>query len=255
MATFKPGWRSSPLRPFDPQPYVPARFRGQETNSDEIAGNACRAPPALAAAAVLALGDAADPRRRRQPIELVPHRAVYELKLGKVRGKASVQTARGRILYDFSGSACEGYALQFRQVAELDNGEGKISLSDLRSTTWEDGAAQELPLHVAELSQPEAARHRRRQGRAERRRRRGDADQAERAKLDLEAAIVFPTEHVRRIIEAAREGKTILEFPVYDGSETGEKVYNTLTVIGREIAPGRARSRRRRRPARRRSPA
>jgi hypothetical protein len=43
---------------------------------------------------------------------------------------------------------------------------------------------------------------------------------------------------MRRIIAAARDGKTILEFPVYDGSETGEKLYNTLTVIGRPIAPG-----------------
>ena len=51
-------------------------------------------------------------------------------------------SARGRILYDFSGNACEGYALQFRQVSELDNGEGKVTLSDLRSTTWEDGAAK-----------------------------------------------------------------------------------------------------------------
>ena len=56
-------------------------------------------------------------------------------------------------------------------------------------------------------------------------------------KLNLDRAIVFPTEHVRRIIEAARAGKTILEFPVYDGSEKGEKIYNTLTVIGRAIAP------------------
>jgi EipB-like len=56
--------------------------------------------------------------------------------------------------------------------------------------------------------------------------------------VDLDAAIVFPTEHVRRIIQAAREGQTILEFPIYDGSETGEKVYNSLTVIGREIGPG-----------------
>jgi EipB-like len=56
-------------------------------------------------------------------------------------------------------------------------------------------------------------------------------------KFDLDAAIVFPTEHVRRIIDAANEGKSILEFPVYDGSETGEKVYNTLTVIGHPIAP------------------
>jgi hypothetical protein len=29
----------------------------------------------------------------------------------------------------------------------------------------------------------------------------------------------------------------VLEFPVYDGSETGEKIYNTLTVIGRAIPP------------------
>ncbi len=57
-------------------------------------------------------------------------------------------------------------------------------------------------------------------------------------KVDLDATIVFPTEHVRRIIQAARAGQTILEFPIYDGSETGEKVYNSLTVIGREIGPG-----------------
>ena len=43
---------------------------------------------------------------------------------------------------------------------------------------------------------------------------------------------------MRRIIVAARDGKSILEFPVYDGSESGEKLYNTLTVIGRPIAPG-----------------
>ena len=55
---------------------------------------------------------------------------------------ARIEAVRGRILYDFSGNACEGYALQFRQVSELDSGEGKAALSDLRSTTWEDGQAR-----------------------------------------------------------------------------------------------------------------
>src|SRR6516162_405598 len=63
--------------------------------------------------------------------ELASHRAVYELRLAQTRGNSAV-AARGRILYDFSGNACEGYALQFRQVSELDNGEGKVTLSDLR---------------------------------------------------------------------------------------------------------------------------
>ncbi len=74
--------------------------------------------------------------------ELASHRAVYELKLAQTRGNSPAMSARGRILYDFSGSACEGYALQFRQVSELDNGEGKVTLSDLRSTSWEDSAAK-----------------------------------------------------------------------------------------------------------------
>ena len=53
----------------------------------------------------------------------------------------------------------------------------------------------------------------------------------------LDGATVFPTEQIRRIIAAAREGKSLLELTVYDGSDNGEKVYNTLTVIGQPI-PG-----------------
>ena len=64
------------------------------------------------------------PRR----VVLAPHRAVYDLKLRATRsGKSPSQAVRGRILYDFSGNACEGYALQFRQVSELDTGEGKVA--------------------------------------------------------------------------------------------------------------------------------
>ena len=54
---------------------------------------------------------------------------------------------------------------------------------------------------------------------------------------------MFPTEHMRRIIAAARAGKSVLELTVYDGSDNGEKLYNTLTVIGQPI-PGDRSSRR-----------
>ena len=66
------------------------------------------------------------------------HQALYELSLVKSRGSNAVNGARGRILYNFSGSACEGYTSEFRQVSELNSGEGKLTLSDLRSTSWED---------------------------------------------------------------------------------------------------------------------
>src|SRR5215813_12563269 len=75
---------------------------------------------------------------------LAPHLAIYDLKLVKSQGKRPVEAVRGRILYDFSGSPCEGYALNFRQVSELDSGAGKVATSDLRATTWEDAKARKF---------------------------------------------------------------------------------------------------------------
>ena len=46
-----------------------------------------------------------------------------------------------------------------------------------------------------------------------------------------------PTEQIQHIIAAARAGKNVLELTVYDGSDNGERVYNTLSVIGQPI-PG-----------------
>jgi hypothetical protein len=165
------------------------------------------------------------------------HQALYELKLLKSRGSATINSANGRILYNFTGSACEGYTSDFRQVSELDSGEGKNTLSDLRSTSWEDGAGKSYRFKIDTRmndGDPSAI-----DGIAER-----DGDHVT-VKLKqpvvktftLAGSTVFPTEQIHRIIDAARAGKSVLELSVYDGSDTGEKVYNTLTVIGQPI-PG-----------------
>ena len=169
---------------------------------------------------------------------LAPHRAVYDLKLATSKGSRGIEAVRGRILYDFSGNSCEGYELQFRQVSELDSGEGKTSLSDLRSTTWEDGEAKQFRFNSENLTGDKAADEV--DGRAERETTavKVDLTKPKDKNFTIPAGAVFPTEHMRRIIAAAREGKSVLDFPVYDGSETGEKLYNTLTVIGKAIPPG-----------------
>jgi hypothetical protein len=167
---------------------------------------------------------------------LAPHRAVYDLKLSKSHGSRGIQAVRGRILYDFTGNACDGYELQFRQVSELDSGEGKAALSDLRSTTWEDGAAMKFRFNSESLLNDNATDAV--DGHAERNAKAVavSLSKPKGKNFTVPLGAVFPTEHMRRIVVAARAGKTILEFPVYDGSETGEKLYNTLTVIGRPIA-------------------
>ena len=169
------------------------------------------------------------------PMVLVPHRAVYDLSLGRARDTAQVAAVRGRILYDFDGNACEGYTLQFRQVSELDSGEGKVSTSDLRSSTWEGGDSKRFKFTSQNFLDQNLVDSV--DGHAEH----GTGATAvnlakpEQKALDIDAAVVFPTQHMVRVIEAARAGKTVLDFPIFDGSDTGDKVYNTLTVIGRKL--------------------
>lgn len=174
------------------------------------------------------------PTAAAAPIPLTSHRGVYELKLSESR-KTSVQSVRGRILYDFAGSACDGYTTQLRQVTEMDSGERGPSLSDLRSTTWEDDAGNNFRFNSTNFVNQSKATDV--EGTAKR-----GADgievvlkKPEAKTFKLPAATVFPTEHMRRVIAAAREGKKILQVPVYDGSDDGEKIYNTLTVIGDPI--------------------
>jgi hypothetical protein len=195
----------------------------------------------LVATAVLTAGSwsALAPATAQQsaPMALASHRAVYDLKLSSTRGKRSMSAVRGRILYDFSGSACEGYALQFRQVSELDSGEGRVAVSDLRATSWEDGAAKRLRFHSRNyfddsLRDSVDGQADRGQGNVT-----VELTEPDKKKLDFKTDVAFPTEHVRRVIAAAREGKTLLQVAVYDGSDSGEKIYDTLTIIGKAIPP------------------
>jgi len=189
------------------------------------------------AAVAMGTGIAADRADAAASGAFLPHQALYELSLLKSRGSNAINSARGRILYNFSGSACEGYTSEFRQVSELDSGEGKVTLSDLRSTSWEDGAGKSYRFKIdSRMNDTDTTPV---DGVAERT---GDhitvkLKQPEAKTFTLDGATVFPTEQIQRIVAAAREGKSVLELTVYDGSDNGEKVYNTLSVIGQPI-PG-----------------
>lgn len=190
----------------------------------------------LVALSAVFLASAAGGAQAAPSVAFLAHQAVYDLSLKTSRGNASVSNARGRILYNFAGSACEGYTTEFRQVSQLDTGENKTTVSDLRSTSWEDGEGKsyrfkiETRMNDADTTSID--------GMAERD---GKTIKVKlkkpKAKTFTIEGAVFPTEQVRLIIEAAREGKSLLELVVYDGSDDGEKVYNTLTVIGQPI-PG-----------------
>jgi hypothetical protein len=195
--------------------------------------NAKSLPLALAVSG-LAMGTAG-PAKATASGGFLSHQALYDLSLLKSRGSNSISSARGRIVYSFSGSACEGYTSEFRQVSEMDNGEDKVTLSDLRSTSWEDAAGKTYRFKInSRMNDVETGPV---DGIAERV---GDhitvkLKQPQAKTFNLDGSIVFPTEQIQHIIAAAKVGKSVLEQTVYDGSDNGEKVFNTLAVIGQPI--------------------
>ncbi len=168
-------------------------------------------------------------------IALASHLAIYDLKLANSRGKRSLEAVRGRIVYDFS-SACEGYGLQFRQVTSLDSGEGKTALSDLRATSWEDAEAKSFRFTSQNFLDDRLVENV--DGNAERQTEGVAVKLTKPEQKQFSAgAAAFPTEHMRDILAAAHAGKSLLQVNVYDGSDNGQKVYQSLTVIGRKIPP------------------
>lgn len=167
---------------------------------------------------------------------LATHRAVYELTLDRSTGAKAPAHARGRIAFDFATS-CEGYVQNFRQITELQPAEGSTKLSDMRSATFEGLDAADYRFKVetkVESASAEAVDGRAQKGK--------DAkisvalSRPRRTHLAIQGPILFPSEHLRQIIAAARAGESLLEARVYDGTGEGDKPFDTLTIIGKAVA-------------------
>ena len=193
------------------------------------------AGPLAAATFVTVLAGAPARAQPKGPIPMASHHATYKLSLLKSKGSNAPASAAGLIDYVFSGSACDGYTTTFRQMTELQPAEGDARLNDLRSTTFEDGAGTQYTFKTVSKNDEETVNDV--DGRAKKQADGKTTVEIKPAteKAALGADVLFPTEHLRKIIGVAEQGGRLLEASVYDGSDTGKKVFHTLTVIGEPI--------------------
>jgi hypothetical protein len=176
-------------------------------------------------------------------VTLVPHRAVYDLALVKDRPNAeSTGSMTGRMVFEFTGAPCEGYTVNFRFVVEATAPEGSTTVTDLRTSSFEGGEGDSYQF----LSQTYSNQVLSEEVKGSARRDDGDISVTLTAPKPSEVRLggnpYFPTQHLAAVIEAAKEGKTVYEHAVYDGSDAGERLYRTTAVIGsaREGAPAGA---------------
>ena len=190
----------------------------------------------------IALLSSAFAEAAKSPVQLAPHRAVYDLSLLRAGGSNGVESARGRIAMEFGGDACDGYTLKYRQVTILNSSESGSNTLDIQTATYETGDGRSMHFKSTSFRQGML-----KDGEVD-----GDAKLTAQGDLNVDlkqpkktvfgstGETVFPTEHLKRLIEAGRRGDTTLSIRVYDGSNKGDKVYDTLGLIGRRIEPGAA---------------
>jgi EipB-like len=199
-----------------------------------------RCRPATLAVGAAALLSSAATSTAGPPVVLAPHRAIYEMTLAEARGGAGVTAVLGRMVYELTGSACEGYTQNMRFVTQMTNQKGTATLTDLRSSSWEEGSGKRFRFNSSqfrdekptEATAGDAARANA-----------ADAAKVELTKpvskhLALPQRVYFPIQHSIALLDAARAGKPSFRADLYDGSEKGEKVYDTISMIGRVVPAG-----------------
>ncbi len=168
-------------------------------------------------------------------VQLAAHRAVYELSLDRTGAGSNVSDIRGQLIYDFSGSECQGYTLSTRLITEIFDREGKPSTTDIRSESQEDAEGKHFRFNTSQYVNDKMSENTK--GVAVRSARSHDIvnvelDKPRRGNLTLSGNVYFPTQHSLAILKAATAGGTRLQADIYDGSENGTKIYETTTVIG-----------------------
>jgi hypothetical protein len=170
---------------------------------------------------------------------LVAHRAAYDISLADSSGSiaSSAQSpvsATGLIAYEFHGSACDGYTSSFRQMTEMERSEGDPISLQVNATSFEAGNGKSMRFQINSQGGPDTPPV---MGTATR----GDGDdmrvvltQPKALTINFGHEVLFPTQHIERLIEAAKRGGGPMQARVYDGSDTGAKIFATMSVIGKE---------------------
>ena len=197
-------------------------------------------PMLLGALFLGAYSDSASALTPGSVADLVPHRAVYEMTLDLSRPASGVAGVRGRMVFEFAGSGCDGYTMNMRLVTRIQAETGRSSMTDLRSSTWEEGDGKRFRFNSSQYRGQKLEETT--SGDAERDEPRSDVDVHVNApkpkQITVSGPVLFPTQHSIAILEAAKKGKSVLQARVYDGSGKGDKVYSTTAFIGKPMQPG-----------------
>lgn len=181
---------------------------------------------------VLAASAVASPQTASAARLLAPHRAVYDLALDKASDRSGITGITGRMVYEFNGSACDGYTVTFRFVTRIDTAD-TTRLTDQQTTTFEDGDGKTFSFVTKSYVDQSLDKEVRGTATREQGGVKVELEKPEEQSLDL-GRTLFPTQHLVDLLDKANVGDTFYETSLYDGSEDADRAMTTTVVIGKK---------------------
>lgn len=163
---------------------------------------------------------------------LIPHRAVYDLALDKATERSGITQLSGRMVYEFNGSACEGYTTNFRFVTKIDTSDAS-RMTDQQTTTFEDGGGKSFSFVTKSFVDQSLDKEVKGTATAEPKGLQVAIEKPEAEKVEL-AKTQFPTQHLMEMIGKAEKGETFYETNLFDGSDDADKVMTTTVILGKQ---------------------
>lgn len=162
---------------------------------------------------------------------LIPHRAVYDLALENASDRSGITGLAGRMVYEFSGSRCDGYTVTFRFVTQIDTSETS-RMTDQQTTTYEDGDGKSFRFVTRSFVDQAMDTELRGSAKLSDKGTEVSLQKPAPQKIELGAS-QFPTQHLLELLNKAKAGDTFYETTIYDGSEDADRIMTTTVVIGR----------------------
>lgn len=188
----------------------------------------------LAMVSILALSiGGANATAASQP-NFLPHRAVYDISLLDADERSGIDAMSGKMVYEFTGSPCQGYQTDFRFVTTVE-GNGSSQLSDQRTKSFEDPDGKTFVFSTQTFT--DEKRDKDLEGVAEQ----IDGsvvvtiDKPDQKDVMLGKAI-FPVTHMVEVINRALRGDAIYEARIFDASDDADEIMLATTMIGKSAA-------------------
>ena len=169
-------------------------------------------------------------------VSLAPHRAVYDITLERSTTSSGISDMTGRMVYELAGGTCSGYTQKMRFVTRVTDRNGTSSVNDLRTSSWEAAAGDQMRFLLSQYRGKELTESTEGTAGRENASVAVELTKPTTRALNLDKEVFFPIQHSIALLEAASAGRRQFPARLYDGSEQGETVFDTNSFIGNKLS-------------------